>query len=481
VRYASVCSGLASDRLAFDALGWDCAWFSEIDPFACAVLAARFPETPNLGDMTRITDEEIGRHGSIDLLVGGTPCQGFSVAGRGAGLDDARSGLALSFVLLARRLSPRWVVWENVGGVRNRRHAGDLAAFIGAFRKIGYLGCLRSLDARYFGLAQRRDRVFAVFHPGDWRPPAAVLLEPDCVRRDPAKGRGARTHVAGAVARGLGSGGADEAKPQAGHVVAQTLTGREDKGPDSTDRSKLIVAPPLTGDPMFTLGARTMHGVAHTLRAEGFDGSEDGSGKGTPLVAMHVPDLADPICANEARAYTHEGRGSFRTRNVVAFGARAFGIRADAVRDGVAKTPGADAAGQVRLRDPGLGISEDLAPTLDASAQHAVAVAGEETAGDEVAGDEVANTLKAWTGRNHVEATYVPTATMMVRRLTPLECERLQGLPDLWTLIEYNGKPAKDGPRYRAIGNGIAVPVLAWIGGRLAVVDGLLRARIGAT
>lgn len=175
MRFASVCSGVGTDHLAFAPLGWECAWFSEIDPFACAVLAHHFPSVPNLGDMTAIPDEEIAAHGPIDVLVGGTPCQGFSVAGRGEGMDDPRSALAGEFVRLARRLSPRWVVCENVGGVRNRRHAGDLAAFIGAFREIGYLGAFRSLDARYFGVPQRRDRVFAVFHPRDWRPPAAVL------------------------------------------------------------------------------------------------------------------------------------------------------------------------------------------------------------------------------------------------------------------------------------------------------------------
>lgn len=183
MRYASVCSGVEAAALAWMPLGWEPAWFSEIEPFPCEVLKQRFFGVPNLGDMTEIEGEKY--RGTVDLLVGGTPCQGFSVAGKQGGLDDPRSALALAYVGLLETMRPRWFVWENVPGVLSTNGGRDFREFIAAITEIGYGVCWRVLDAQYVrvdgfprAVPQRRRRVFLVGYYGNWRYPAEVLFEP---------------------------------------------------------------------------------------------------------------------------------------------------------------------------------------------------------------------------------------------------------------------------------------------------------------
>lgn len=188
--YASVCSGVEAASLAWMPLGWKAAWFSEIEPFPCEVLKQRFPDVPNLGDMTKIKGEEY--RGTVDLLVGGTPCQGFSVAGKQGGLNDPRSGLAMSYCRLLETMRPRWFVWENVPGVFSTGGGEDFKTFIRAIDEIGYSVAWRVLDAQYVrvdgfprAVPQRRRRVFVVGHLGaDWRYPASVLFEPEILYRN---------------------------------------------------------------------------------------------------------------------------------------------------------------------------------------------------------------------------------------------------------------------------------------------------------
>lgn len=204
--YASVCSGVEAASLAWIPLGWKPAWFSEIEPFPCAVLKHRFPEVPNLKDMTKIKVETIENGklqrfknsgadvvvpGGVDLLVGGTPCQGFSVAGKQDGLDDPRSALCLAYCELLETMRPRWFVWENVPGVFSANQGDDFRAFLRKIDEIGYSCAWRVLDAQYVrvdgyprAVPQRRRRVFVVGHLGDWRYPASVLFEPGCLPRD---------------------------------------------------------------------------------------------------------------------------------------------------------------------------------------------------------------------------------------------------------------------------------------------------------
>jgi DNA (cytosine-5)-methyltransferase 1 len=182
--YGSVCSGIEAATVAWHPLGWHAAWFSEIEDFPKRVLAYHYPDTPDLGDMTTICTRK--NLPSIDLLVGGTPCQSFSVAGERAGLDDARGNLALEFCKIARALKPRWIVWENVAGILSSNNGEDFGTVIGEMAKCGYGIAYRVLDAKYFGVPQTRRRVYTVGYLGDWRRPAAVLFEPEMLQGNPA-------------------------------------------------------------------------------------------------------------------------------------------------------------------------------------------------------------------------------------------------------------------------------------------------------
>ena len=193
MRYGSVCSGIEAATAAWHHLGWEAAFFSEIEAFPSAVLTHHYPTVPLHGDFTTI---EKNQYGKIDLLVGGTPCQSFSVAGLRGGLDDERGNLALEFCRLAQREQPRWIVWENVPGVLSSNGGRDFGSILGALEDLGYGLAYRVLDAQYFGVAQRRRRVFVVGYLGDWRPAAAVLFERHSMSGHPAPSREARKEAA---------------------------------------------------------------------------------------------------------------------------------------------------------------------------------------------------------------------------------------------------------------------------------------------
>ena len=184
MKYGSVCSGIEAASVAWHSLGWEAQWYSEIEHFPSEVLKHRFPDVPNLGDMTQLTSNPTFNEKSIDLLVGGTPCQSFSVAGLRGGLADPRGNLMLTFLALADTKKPKWIVWENVPGVLSSNGGRDFGTFLSALGNIGYGFAYRVLDAQHFGVAQRRRRVFVVGHLGDWRPAAAVLFESESLQRD---------------------------------------------------------------------------------------------------------------------------------------------------------------------------------------------------------------------------------------------------------------------------------------------------------
>lgn len=182
MKYATVCSGIEAPSLAWHPLGWEPVFFSEIEKFPSAVLSHYYPNTPNLGDMTKIQAENY--YGSVDVFCGGTPCQSFSLAGLRKGLDDPRGNLMLSFVGIAAKMRPRWIVWENVPGILSSNGGRDFGTLLGALGELGYGFAYRVLDAQFFGVAQRRRRVFVVGYFGDWRPAAAALFEPESLRRN---------------------------------------------------------------------------------------------------------------------------------------------------------------------------------------------------------------------------------------------------------------------------------------------------------
>ena len=203
VRYLSVCSGIEAASVAWEPLGWEPAAFAEVEKFPSAVLAHHWPQVPNLGDMTR---HESWNLGAIDLLVGGTPCQSFSVAGLRKGLHDPRGGLMLTFLEIAQRQRPRWIVWENVPGVLSSDGGRDFGSFLGALGALGYGWAYRVLDAQWFGVAQRRRRVFVVGCAGDGAAAATVLFESESVCRNPAPSREKGQGVAADAAGGAGGG-----------------------------------------------------------------------------------------------------------------------------------------------------------------------------------------------------------------------------------------------------------------------------------
>ena len=184
MKYASVCSGIEAPTVAWEPLGWEAQWYSEIESFPSAVLNHHYPQVPNLGDMTKIHERREFNDSNIDVLIGGTPCQSFSVAGLRKGLADPRGNLALVFLSLVDRARPSWVVWENVPGVLSSSGGRDFGAFLGGLAELGYGFAYRVLDAQFFGVPQRRRRVFVVGYLGDWRPATAVLFERHSLSRD---------------------------------------------------------------------------------------------------------------------------------------------------------------------------------------------------------------------------------------------------------------------------------------------------------
>lgn len=384
--FGSVCSGIEAASVAWRQIGWKASWLAEIEPFPSAVLGHHYPSVPNLGDMTKIADKvKASEVAAPDVLVGGTPCQAFSVAGMREGLADPRGELTIRYVELAdaiddvrrrRGEQPAIIVWENVPGVLSSKD-NAFGCFLGALagescelqppgRKWENAGAVfgpqravawRVLDAQYFGLAQRRKRVFVVASARDGFDPGAVLFEFYGMRRDIAPSRETGQETAGNVGAGVKNAGShgelDTGSPQT-HAVAIAGT-QNDAFRDATDN------------------------LAPTLR------SGSGGGVVNQAVAIGAPKA---------------GQGA--------------------------------AAG-------GIGFSEYLSPTL----------------------------TSVESGSNRTPALLHETA---VRRLTPIECERLQGFPDNYTQIKWRGKPAEecpDGHRYKALGNSMAVPCMAWIGKRI--------------
>ena len=406
--YGSVCSGIEAASCAWHPLGWEPAFFSEIDAFPRAVLQHRFPEVPLHGDFTTI---QAGDYRPIDLLVGGTPCQSFSIAGLRKGLDDDRGNLALEYLRLADRLRPQWLVWENVPGVLSSSGGRDFGAFLGGLVELGYGFAYRVLDAQFFGVAQRRRRVFVVGYLGDWRPAAAVLFERHSLQGHPAPSRGQGAGIASAAAGGVDEGGGVgaltfdfQASGAYGEAsVAATLSARDYKS---------------AKDLAVTVNALTANGV-------GTCGADD-----NPAQAGHLlPTAYEP--------YTLAIRG------------REGGVHLEHRQDGTSNAILTPSGGR-----SGAGVG---AVCATGEVFHALTHEGFDASED-------------GTGRG---GGAVATA-MRVRRLTPTECERLQGFPDGWTQVPYRGKPASDGPRYKAIGNSMAVPVMAWIGRRIAEVNTII-------
>ena len=415
LRFGSVCSGIEAASVAWHPLGWKAAWLSEIEPFPCAVLKHHYPNVPNYGDMTLLPAKILaGEVEAPDLFCGGTPCQAFSVAGLRNSLDDARGNLSLTFCEIANAIdnrrsvrgeSPSIVFWENVPGVLNTKDnafgcflgalAGEDEALIapgGRWTNAGFIDgpqravAWRVLDAQYFGVAQRRRRVFVVASARDDFDPASILFEFEGVRRDIAPSREARKVTPTISSSGTG--------------VSRVGFNCEDEW--------FIETPAIDSYTPSSIGGYR-EGVG-TLRANGGDiggGSEN-------LVAARMVAFGEYIDDNTASAMK----------------ARDYKDATDLVAQPIAFEPG-------KMKRLGYGDSE---PGL-------------------------AHALRAEAGDNQLAIA----TSMAVRRLTPTECERLQGFPDGYTNIPWRkAAESPDGPRYKALGNSWAVPVVRWIGERIA-------------
>jgi len=516
VRYLSVCSGIEAVSAAWQPLGWEPAMFAEIDPFCCWLLRSRyrasrpvFMPSPldaasrkeakqraaairnivalpadgaviNAGDFTRIGKHDVG---TIDLLAGGTPCQSFSIAGKRAGLDDPRGNLTIEFARLADRLRPLWVVWENVPGVLSIDDGRTFGAFLGLLVQLGYGVAYRILDAQFFGVPQRRRRVFVVGYLGDWRAAAAVLLERSSLSGHPPPRRKTRKDVAPTLsARTHGGGGPGTDFDLDGGLIRQLAFG----GNNTAGPIDVATAANACASASGRMDFETETFVTHALSADGFDASEDGTGRGVPLIAGTL----------STRYGASSGRDLSDSSALLPL---AFNLRG---RDGGAMPEPADAA-SVRSASGGSSNSyvafsakdygadvDEIAPTLRGmghESSHAngggqVAVAftlrGSDGTASTAKPTDVAGSVRTKPpGSIENSSTTIAQQGMAVRRLTPRECERLQGFLDDYTLVEYRGKLAADGPRYRALGNSMAVPVMRWIGQRVAAVHEIVSRR----
>jgi DNA (cytosine-5)-methyltransferase 1 len=434
-------------------LGWTPQWFSEIEKFPSAVLKHHYPAVPNHGDMTKFKEWNDGR--PIDVLVGGTPCQSFSVAGLRKGLDDPRGNLMLTYLAIAERYAPKWIVWENVPGVLSSNRGRDFGTFLGALGQLGYGFAYRVLDAQYFGVAQRRKRVFVVGYLGDWRRAAAVLFERESLRGYPAPSRKTREEIAGTIKESTYSGGAG-GKPE-GAAVNHFITAR-----------------------MRGFGDYSSDGTARTVKARNY---------------KDATDLVSVGYTSSSFANYKEGIGTVRasggdlgggSETIIAFPAEMSGTQSATT---VNLSPALSVKHTIALssKQQSMKTSDNVANTLGANDyKEPQAVAYDSTVTAPLntqlglRGPDVSNSLREGVGignvgdpaftlqASHGHGVITPS---QVRRLTPIECERLQGFPDGYTDIRLNDKQTPDGPRYKAMGNSMAVPVMNWIGRRIQMVE----------
>ena len=431
MKFGSVCSGIEAASVAWHPLGWESAWLSEIEPFPCAVLKHHYPTVPNLGDMTKFKEWQI--ESNIDVLVGGTPCQSFSVAGLRKGLDDPRGNLMLTYLAIAKQYRPRWLVWENVPGVLSSADGRDFGSFLGGLAICGYGFAYRVLDAQYFGVAQRRKRVFVVGYLGDWRPAAAVLFERESLRGNPAPSRQKGERIAPCVTNGPPFSRTGNERVEAEAMVVMDC-GVELSGPLS----------------------------ARDYKDAGTDGMNKNSAKMIPV----IQETVGALCA-DSHPGAYSGQDAYTGRLIP-----------QPIPFDTTQITSPQNGNNPKSGDPCHPLAAGAhPPAIVQSMDHLSAYSIREDAKANTFSAtelEVANALKALqpSPQSHHAQTFV-AQKIAVRRLTCVECERLQGFPDHYTDIKPKGKPTPDGPRYKALGNSMAVPVMAWIGKRIQEVENI--------
>jgi len=409
MKYLSVCSGVEAATVAWHPLGWNPIGYAEIENFPSAVLNHHYPTVPNLGDITKYKEWNI--NGTVELLVGGTPCQAFSVAGLRKGLEDPRGNLTLVYTGILDRFKPKWFVWENVPGVLSSSGGRDFGSFLGAVAELGYGFSYRVLDAQYFGVPQRRRRVFVVGCLGDWVSASKVLFEPDCLSRDTEESRKTRERTSSATSSGV-RGNIETFNRQSHSQFGVDPLASTVKARDHKQFTDLVVYETHPADSR----VREMGDVCQTVT------SRWGTGGGNVPIALQ--DISGRDKAQNGRGWNDDGVSY--TLDAAATQGVAYSIREDAIAGNFSATP------------------LQVTPALQA--------------------------LRPSVQSHHAQ-TFI-AQKMAVRRLTPVECERLQGFPDNYTNIPWRGKPeSPDSLRYKAMGNSMAVPCMKWIGERIEMVE----------
>lgn len=435
--YGSVCSGIEAATVAWHGLGWQPAWFSEIEAFPSAVLAHHYPHVPNLGDMTQIRDRiATGEVVAPDVLVGGTPCQGFSVAGLRKSLDDDRGQLTLEYVRLLDAIDtarinqgklPAIAVWENVPGVLNTKD-NAFGCFLGALSGSGCelkpsggrwsnAGCVfgpqrqitwRVLDAQFFNVAQRRKRVFVVASART-ECISELLFEWKSLHGDNTESAGKKQNIA---------------RPSSLHFKAtnQTVSGKS-------------ITPPI----LASHGQKKWLGNQEAFCGDYYIKHAIGVGGMTSNAAI-AHELYPTIMANNDRGYV----------------IKSYGIQGNTI--GRSNHAGGN----------GLGVKEEQAPTITSMDRHGVLYCGTQNdALRDLAINQAATLRCGGKGGGEIKQAifqYIqPNLLFLARYLTEIECERLQGFPDNYTKIP-NASMSK---RYKSLGNSMAVPVMHWIGARI--------------
>lgn len=416
--YGSLFTGIGGFDLGFDRSGMRGIWQVERDKDCNRVLGKQWPSVQRGTDVCEVTRE---RFGAVDVICGGFPCQDVSVAGKRAGLAGARSGLWSEFHRIIEEFKPRLCVIENVPGLFSSHGGLDFLTIIRGLAKLGYCVAGAVLDSQYRGVAQRRDRVFIIGSLGNGSC-AEILFEPESVRGDSAPSREARKEIAGTIGGSSQSGGFRTTDlDNNGAFVVGAVSSKWAKG---------------SGGPA---GDECQNLVTHSLSAEGADASEYGTGRGTPLVCA---PLRQSTYADNA---SHESQ-------LIAFSCKDYGADAGAV-------------------SPTLRSMEFDRSHINGGGQLAVAF--------QCQGSNVGESGALRRGNGNVSGgvPFLLSPGMSVRRLTPRECERLQGFPDDWTRWDADGKEISDSARYRMLGNAVTVTQAEWIGGQLMRFGSCLTAK----
>lgn len=475
MKYVSIFSGIEAATVAWHPLGWEPLAFSEIDPFPSAVLQHHYPDIPNLGDITKIDWSPYV--GAADIVVGGSPCQSFSVAGKREGLAGA-SGLMFEYIRAVRALRPRWFVWENVPGALTSERGGAYRQLLSEMDALGYGLAWRVLDAQFFGVAQRRERVFLVGSLGTMRC-AEVLFERESLSWDHQSSREKRKALTEEAARRVGtadhdSGCLNPGETQSRRVyptsgVYPTLSTREKSGQSQesvflcqTAHSQSTELGVGESDVMNTLDTTNNTAVAaldFKVKPVAFPYSQ-----GAKARSLGISEISPTLKTdhNPVVAFASNQRDEVRELEVAGALAAQPGIKQ--------QTYICRADGQANAM-----TSVDMAPTLTSHAKKdpPLIYPAEDLIGEDALIQRDMNATLSTHNTQTLITGGREKRSLTVRRLTPRECERLQGFPDDYTDIPYRNKEhAPDGPRYRALGNSMAVPVMRWIGERIRMVEG---------